>query len=155
MTEKSLHASRTIHAPAGEIFALLATPDRHPDLDASDTVRGSRTHATVSGVGDVFVMDTHGQDMGDYTVDNHVVAFDPDREIAWAPATHGGDRGGQVWTYRLEPAGAATTVTHGYDWSAVTLERLLPYLPVVDADGLAATLDRLARLVETDAPPAT
>lgn len=59
-------------------------------------------------------------------------------------------RGGQVWTYRLEPCngGGSTTVTHEYDWSAVTLERLLPYLPVVDADGLAATLERLARLVE-------
>jgi hypothetical protein len=90
--------------------------------------------------------------MGDYLVDNHVVAFEPDREIAWAPATHGGDRGGQVWTYRLEPVdgGRGTRVTHVYDWSGVTLERLLPHLPVVDAEGLAASPERLVEFVEPD-----
>ena len=146
---KCLEATRLVHAPAETIFDLLATPDRHPDLDASRTVRGSRTPGRLAAVGDVFVMDMHGRDMGDYRVDNHVVALEPDREIAWAPATHGGDRGGQVWGYRLEPAGEGDTrVTHLYDWSQVTLEPLLPYLPVVDADGLAATLERLAGLVE-------
>ena len=145
---KRLEATRTVDAPAGTIFALLTTPDRHVDLDASGTVRGAQTHEPVGGVGDVFEMAMHGRDMGDYVVDNHVVAYETDREIAWAPATHGGDRGGQVWGYRLEPIdGGRTRVTHVYDWSAVTLERLLPYLPVVDADGLAATLARLATLV--------
>lgn len=63
----------------------------------------------------------------------------------------GGDRGGQVWTYHLEPCngGGSTRVTHVYDWSGV-LERLLPYLPVVDADGLASTLERLVEFVEPD-----
>lgn len=150
MTEKSLEASRIVEAPPDKIFALLTTPDRHPELDASGTVRGSRTHHPLAAVGDVFEMEMHGEDMGDYLVDNHVVAFEADREIAWAPASHGGDRGGQVWTYRLEPrdSGGSTLVTHVYDWSGVTLERLLPYLPVVDADGLAATLKRLAEAAE-------
>ena len=150
MTDKQLEASRIVEAPPDKIFALLSTPDRHPELDASGTVRGSRTHQPLAAVGDVFEMEMHGEDMGDYVVDNHVVAFEPDREIAWAPATHGGDRGGQVWTYRLEPrdSGGGTLVTHVYDWSGVTLERLLPYLPVVDADGLAATLKRLAEAAE-------
>ena len=146
MSER-LEATRLVDAPAARVFALLADPDRHPDLDASGTVRGARTHRPVTGVGDVFEMDMHGTDVGDYVVDNHVVAFEPDREIAWAPATHGGERGGQEWGYRLEPDGDATRVTHVYDWSRVTLERLRPYLPVVDADGLAATIGRLARLV--------
>ena len=150
MTEKRLEATRVVDIRPDQVFTLLTTPDRHPDLDASGTVRGSRTHQPVSAVGDVFVMDMHGEDMGDYAVENHVVAFEPDREIAWAPATPGGDRGGQVWSYRLEPCngGGSTRVTHVYDWSGVTMERLLPYLPVVDADGLAATLERLAHLSE-------
>jgi uncharacterized protein YndB with AHSA1/START domain len=152
MGERRLQAVRVVDATPDRVFALLATPDRHPDLDASGTVRGSRTHRPISGVGDVFVMEMHGADMGDYLTDNHVVAFEPNREIAWAPATHGGDRGGQVWTYRLEPANGrwGTRVTHVYDWSGVTLERLLPYLPVVDAAGLAATLERLVEFVEPD-----
>jgi uncharacterized protein YndB with AHSA1/START domain len=150
VSEKTLDATRVVHARPDDVFTLLATPDRHVDLDASGTVRSSRTHRPLSGVGDVFEMDMHGADMGDYVVDNHVVAFETDHEIAWAPATHGGERGGQVWTFRLEPCegGGSTRVTHVYDWSGVTLERLLPYLPVVDADGLAATLERLAALAE-------
>lgn len=151
MDEERLEASRVVDAPPERIFGLLATPARHVDLDASGTVRGSRTPGPLTGVGDVFVMDMHGTDMGDYAVDNHVVAFEPDREIAWAPATHGGERGGQVWGYRLAAnPGGGTSVTHVYDWSGVTMERLLPYLPVVDADGLAATLERLGELVERD-----
>ena len=150
MSEKCLDATRVVHARPDDVFTLLTTPDRHVDLDASGTVRGSRTHRPLTGVGDVFEMDMHGADMGDYVVDNHVVAFETDQEIAWAPATHGGERGGQVWGFRLEPCngGGSTRVTHVYDWSGVTLERLLPYLPVVDADGLAATLGRLAALAE-------
>lgn len=145
----SLEATRVIDARADDVFTLLAHPDRHVDLDASGTVRSSRTRQPLSGVGDVFEMDMHGADMGDYVVDNHVVTFERDREITWAPATHGGERGGQLWGYRLEPVdgGGRTRVTHVYDWSGVTLERLLPYLPVVDADGLAATLERLAAAV--------
>jgi len=112
VTDKQLEASRIVEAPPDKIFALLTTPDRHPELDASGAVRGSRTHHPLSAVGDVFEMEMHGEDMGDYVVDNHVVTFEPDREIAWAPATHGGDRGGQVWTYRLEPrdSGGGTLV---------------------------------------------
>jgi uncharacterized protein YndB with AHSA1/START domain len=148
--EKRLEASRVVDSPPDRVFALLATPDRHPELDASGTVRGSRTHRPVGAVGDVFVIDMHGEDMGDYAVENHVVTFDPDREIAWAPATPGGDRGGQIWGYRLEPRdGGSTRVTHVYDWSGVTMERLLPYLPVVDADGLAATLANLDAALAT------
>jgi uncharacterized protein YndB with AHSA1/START domain len=152
MDQKRLEATRVVSASPGKVFALLTTPERHVDLDASGTVRGSRTSGPLTGVGDVFVMAMRGKDMGDYTVDNHVVAFEPDREIAWAPATHDGDRGGQVWGYRLEPGpdDGTTRVTHVYDWSGVTLERLLPYLPVVDADGLAATLERLGELVQPD-----
>ena len=152
MTEKQLQATRVVDARPDRVFALLTTPDRHVDFDASGTVLGSRTHHPLRAVGDVFEMEMHGEDMGDYVVDNHVVAFEPNREIAWAPATHGGERGGQVWTYRLEPAngGWSTRVTHVYDWSGVTLERLVPYLPVVDAAGLAATLERLGEFVEPD-----
>ncbi|GAA1836408.1 SRPBCC family protein [Pseudonocardia alni subsp. carboxydivorans] len=148
MTEKSLSASRHVAAPPSAVFDLLATPARHPEIDASGTVIRSRTGGRLTGAGDVFVMEMHGRDMGDYLVDNHVVAFTEDRVVEWAPATHGGDRGGQRWAHHLEPEGDGTRVTHVYDWSEVTLERLLPYLPVVDADGLAATLDRLAAAVE-------
>ena len=142
--DKSITVSRFVDAPPERVFMLLADPDRHPDLDASGTVRASQTHLALTEVGDVFVMDMHGQDYGDYTVHNEVVVYDEDREISWAPMSTDGTPGGQTWTYHLEPDGDGTMVTHIYDWSRVTLERLLPYVPVTDAAGLAASLDLLA-----------
>ena len=35
----------TVHAPAADVFALVADPHRHPDIDGSGTVR----HAPVTG----------------------------------------------------------------------------------------------------------
>ena len=142
---RSITVSRSIDAPPERVFMFLSDPDRHPDIDASGSVRASQTHTAITELGDVFVMDMHGADMGDYETHNVVVEYDEDRVLSWAPAAADGTPGGQVWTYVLEPEGDdATLVTHTYDWSQVTLERLLPYLPVVDADGLAASLDLLA-----------
>lgn len=145
---KSITVSRVVDAPPERVFALLADPDRHPDLDASGMVRASRTHLAITELGDVFVMDMHGADRGDYTVANTVVVYEPDRALGWAPASIDGTPGGQTWTYRLEPEGDGTRVTHTYDWSQVTQQRLLPSLPVIDAAGLAASLDLLAEVLE-------
>ena len=48
--------SRRISAPARDIFALLADPARHPDLDGSGMLRAAVSRAIVAAVGDVFVM---------------------------------------------------------------------------------------------------
>ena len=148
MTDKQLEASRIVEAPPDKIFALLITPDRHPELDASGTVRGSRTHHPLSAVGDVFEMEMHGEDMGDYVVDNHVVTFEPDREIAWTiegtirpPLQH-------VYGYRLEPADGGTLVTSYCDWSNLR-EDYRPFLtfPIVPESALKGTLGILDRTV--------
>ena len=146
--EKSITVSRWVDAPPERVFMLLSDPDRHPDIDASGTVRSSRTHLAITEAGDVFAMEMHGEDMGDYVVHNTVVTYEEDRVLAWAPASADGTPGGQTWTYVLDPEGDGTRVTHTYDWSQVTMERLLPYLPVVDATGLAASLDLLAAALE-------
>ena len=145
---KARTADRHVDATPEEIFALLVDPATHVRLDASDSVHGSRTPGPLTAVGDVFVMDMHGRDIGDYQVHNRVVVLEPDRALGWAPASTDGTPGGQTWTYRLTTEGGGTRLSQTYDWSQVTLERLLPYLPVVDADGLAASLDRVAELVE-------
>jgi hypothetical protein len=48
--------SRRIGAPASDIFAILADPVRHLDLDGSEMLREAVTTARITGVGDVFVM---------------------------------------------------------------------------------------------------
>jgi uncharacterized protein YndB with AHSA1/START domain len=144
-TETSIQVSRTVDAPPERTFALIADPDRHPDLDATGMVRASRTHLAIEELGDVFTMDMHNELFGDYTMENHVIVYEPDAALGWAPAAPGEAPAGHTWLYRLKPEGDdATRVTLTYDWSGITDPEMLRYFPVVDADGLAASLDLLA-----------
>jgi uncharacterized protein YndB with AHSA1/START domain len=123
--------SRRIAAPAQDIFRILADPRRHVELDGSGMVRGSESDI-VSGVGDVFVMKMYYVVLGDYEMNNHVVEYEPDRRIGWAPAAGRGHpdessadaRWGHRWTYELVPDGPdATIVTESYDCSAVPADQ--------------------------------
>lgn len=138
-------ASRTIDAPVERVFAMLADPDRHPDFDGSGTVRGSRTHAVLEGVGEVFSMDMHRDDLGDYQSENLITSYQRDREIGWTPGPAGREPLGHTFTYRLEPDGPdRTVVTVTYDWSAVTDPRIRPLLPAVSREQLDRSLELLA-----------
>jgi len=120
--------SRRIAAPAHAIFAVLADPRRHVDLDGSRMLRGSVTSAAISGVGDVFVMKMYFPALGEYEMNNHVVEYELDRRIGWEPEAGRGhpdasaeaarSRWGHRWSYELQPDGPdATIVTEIYDCS--------------------------------------
>jgi hypothetical protein len=132
MTElsKSVEASRRIEAPAALIFGILANPQRHPDFDGSDMLRGAVTNSPISGIGDIFTMKMHRLGR-DYLMVNYVVEFEPDRRIVWEPApgdvpTAFGDPSkvgipaGYRWGYSLTPDGNdATVVTEVFDCGSV------------------------------------
>lgn len=141
---RRLTVSLIINAPIERVFAMLADPDRHPELDGSDMLRGSRTHEVLTGVGETFSMDMHHELLGDYQTDNVVTVYERDRAIGWAPAAAGQEPFGHTFSYRLEPDGDdRTIVAHTYDWSPVTAERVLELCPVVSAEQMTATLERL------------
>jgi uncharacterized protein YndB with AHSA1/START domain len=153
--EKQLRVERTVDAPPERVFALLADPDRHTELDGAGMLRGSDS-GPVNAVGDVFFMNMHQDALGDYQMRNEIVAFEPDRRIAWAPTIHppGGlkhaigdlDPSGHNYIWELQPTGdGRTQVTHIYDWTAVTDPNALALYPVVSAEQLTGTLDRLAQ----------
>src|SRR5881392_3934770 len=78
---------RFIKAPAADIFAVVADPARHHEIDGSGTVQGVKAEATVSStpltLGSTFSMKMK---MGfPYTMVNTIVEFEPDRLIAWQP----------------------------------------------------------------------
>jgi hypothetical protein len=119
--------SRRIDAPASEIFAILADPKRHPDLDGSGMVRGAVSDTVVTGVGDVFVMKMYYAEHGDYEMKNHVVEYERDRRIGWEPEAGRGHpdessdeaRWGHRWIFDLLADGPdATIVTEIYDCSS-------------------------------------
>jgi uncharacterized protein YndB with AHSA1/START domain len=158
---KPVEVSRRIAAPAALIFEVLANPQRHPDFDGSDMLRGADVNRTISGVGDTFIMKMHRLGR-DYAMVNHVVEFEPDRRICWEPApgdvaTAGGEPSrvgvpvGYRWGYILDPDGEdATVVTEVFDYG--------PSPEILREDGrwingtttvresMAATLERLDKI---------
>lgn len=146
---RMIQVSRVVAAPASRVFAFLANVDNHPLLDTSGMVRGSADHVTVSGVGSVFVMNMHNDFKDDHQVENHVVVYEPDRALGWAPAEPGHEPAGHTYVWRLEPDGVhRTVVSQTYDWSAFTHLDMLAHMPVVNRAQLQRSLDQLADAVE-------
>ena len=148
--------SRRICAPAQDIFRVLASPVRHPEFDGSGSLRGAGSAATISAVGDVFVMKMYFPHLGDYEMNNHVVEYEQDRRIGWEPEAGRGHpdaapestRWGHRWTYQLTPDGPdATVVTEIYDCSrAPEEERAEMDNGNIWAEAMAETLERLDAL---------
>lgn len=150
MSDTSISASRTIDASPADLFAVLADPGRHADLDGSGFIRSDESNDQLTGVGQVFTMNMEGEHMGGaYQTENHVVTFEQDRRLAWKTAPKGVEPPGWVWDWQLSPAGNGTDVTVTYDWSGVTDPGLLEKVPfpLVPVSGLEASLDKLAAAV--------
>jgi uncharacterized protein YndB with AHSA1/START domain len=157
MSAPSIQATRTVDASPAQLFAVLARPARHTDIDGADMLRGLvGADDPLTGVGDSFVMNMHNRILGDYQMRNTVVAFEPDRILGWAPQLHPEDgytdkigdmkAGGHTYTWVLEPAGDGhTTVTQTYDWSGVTDDRFRSLFPMLSEDVLGDSIERAAR----------
>ncbi|WP_177231477.1 SRPBCC family protein [Amycolatopsis saalfeldensis] len=138
--------TRIVDAPAVAVFAYLADPANHRDLDTSGMIRGAAEPRPITAAGQVFVMNMRNPIKGDHQVENHVIAFEPGRVLGWAPAEPGRPPAGHTYTWTLLPAGEhRTAVTQTHDWSAFTHADMLAHLPVVNEDQLQASLDKLAR----------
>ncbi|MDF2976858.1 MAG: hypothetical protein K0S40_1586 [Actinomycetospora sp.] len=145
MSDTQISVSDTVDAPVERVFALLADPDRHPDLDGSGTVRASHTHLAITEVGDVFVMEMEHPERGRYTVENHVVRYEPDQALAWAPAKPGAQPSGHVWSWEFTPTDDDhTVVSHTHDWSAVTHEPVLARVREVGEEEMRRSIGLLA-----------
>lgn len=134
------------------IFAILADPSAHFEIDGTQSVQGPT--ATRSGhklaMGDSFGMNMRIR--LPYTVRNTVVEYDEDRLIGWQHfAKH-------TWRYELdefEPG--RTRVTESWDWSGSPYARLMEFVgfPSRNRKGIAASLPKLKTLAEKRAAEAT
>lgn len=112
--------ARRIDAPATAIFAVLKDPTRHHEFDGSTMVRDSDA-PLIEAVGDRFIMRMHNEEFGDYEMRSEVIAYVPDREIAWAPSRHDvvEESWNHRWCWRLTPDGNATDVVAYFDCTRV------------------------------------
>ena len=153
VTSERIEVGRTIPASAGDIFAVLANPDGHVQIDASGMLMSAEGEPATK-VGDTFLvhMDREALNdvpLGQYSVSIRIVTFEKDREIAWTIEHPLIDPSiGHVYGYTLEPVESGTLVTSYYDWSNVhEAHKGRIKFPVVPETSLRATLGILTRTV--------
>jgi uncharacterized protein YndB with AHSA1/START domain len=109
---------RVIPAPPDSIFALLADPRRHRDIDGSGSVREAKGTPQRVKLGDKFGMQMKAGIP--YSMVSTVIEFEDDRRIAWQsrpPGVFGKISGGRIWRYELEPVDGGTRVRETWDIS--------------------------------------
>lgn len=144
----SIVVRSAVDAPAGDLFAVLADPRRHVEIDGSGMLRPGVDSHKITGAGQVFTMEMHYAALGDYRTENHVVDFVAGRSIAWMTAREGQVPAGVRWSWELEPLGDhRTAVVHTYDWSQVTDPAVLARVsfPRVSGEAMQDTVQRLVQ----------
>jgi uncharacterized protein YndB with AHSA1/START domain len=141
---------RVIGAPPEVIFAFLADPRKHREIDGSGTVRDAKGETQELELGSRFGM---SMKMGlPYSMVSTVIEYEKDRRIAWqtnGPTWFGKYVGGRIWRYELEPVDGGTRVRESWDIrheSAATRPIVRKGAAKVRKD-MAATLERIDGLV--------
>jgi uncharacterized protein YndB with AHSA1/START domain len=153
MDGNTLSVERVIKAPPGEIFALLADAGKHASFDGSDSVNHSSQTSVPLSMGTRFGMAMRGRKETlflPYRTTNTVIEYEPDHRIAWQTFGLGGLVGGRIWRYELSPADGGTLVRETWDVSQDKQKPLITRgsAPKLTADGMRATLERIAGLLE-------
>ncbi len=129
-----------VNASAAEIFALVADPRRHGELDGSGTVRD-----TVDGPAKLSAGATFSVKMKQfgvpYKIASRVVDYAEGSVIAWRHPL------GHTWIWQLtELSPGRTQVTETFDYTSAKAPKLLEIfgMPNKNAQGITKTLDALA-----------
>ncbi|MGN6335605.1 SRPBCC family protein [Mycobacterium sp.] len=144
--DRVVSATRVMSANAARIFELIADPSRQPSWDGNNNLASAAAGQRVHRVGDIFKTTlTNGA-----VRENHVTEFVEGSKIAWRPAEPGKQPPGHLWRWELSPVNAElTTVTHTYDWTALTDATRLERARATTADMLRESMDRLAMLAQS------
>ncbi|MFA5884755.1 MAG: SRPBCC family protein [Acidimicrobiia bacterium] len=144
---------RVIPAPPEAIFALLADPSRHHEIDGSGTVRDAKDSPDRLTLGAKFGMAMH-QGFG-YSMENTVVEFEEGRRIAWQTRMPkpivSKLVGGRIWRYELEPVDGGTRVRESWDISQESIKILVAPMRGKTRKSMEATLARIEEVATRDA----
>ena len=145
---RTLSVERVIPAPPEKIFALLADPRRHLEIDGSGTLRGAIDGPAPLGLGDQFGMNM--KIGGPYQMTNTVVELEQNRRIAWQPRPRIAAAalliGGRIFRYELEPVAGGTRVRETWDLSEERFP-LSAALRSATRRNMTRTLERLEKAV--------
>lgn len=132
-----------VNAPAAELFAIVADPRRHHEIDGSGTVRNNISAPEKLVPGARF--STRMRMMGvPYWIVSTVTALRPDALVEWRHPV------GHLWRWEfeeLEPGRTLVTETFDYRDAGVLKEKLRYYQRMgfakANAKGIEASLARL------------
>jgi hypothetical protein len=118
---KTVTRRAVVNVPAPELFAMLADPHRHQELDGSGSVKAAVKGPHQVKLGDRFTVAMKMWGLP-YKLTSQVSAFEQDRLIEWQhPAKH-------LWRWELKPlTSTSTEVTETWDarpskaWPAYTV----------------------------------
>lgn len=136
---RAVARSARVRADAHDLFATLANPHRHHEVDGSGTVRPEVVGPRELRLGDRFRVSMKMLGVP-YAITSTVTALEPDRLVEWAHP------GGHRWRWEFEPAGDGTTlVTEVFDYSGTRLPALIEAIkaPRRNAEAITQSLHRL------------
>jgi uncharacterized protein YndB with AHSA1/START domain len=154
MDGNTVSVERVIKASPDKVFALLADAGKHASFDGSDSLNHAAQESEPLSKGSKFGMAMRGRKETlfiPYRTTNTVIEYEPDRRIAWQTTSMGGLIGGRIWRYELSPADeGGTLVRETWDVSQDKQKRMITSgsMPRLTKDGMRATLERIAGLVE-------
>jgi uncharacterized protein YndB with AHSA1/START domain len=131
-----------VHAPAADVFALLADPHRHPELDGSGTLRQvpvTGPDRLSEGAKFSVGMKQYGVP---YKITSKVTAFEDGRLIEWQHPL------GHKWRWELTEVEPGTTeVTETFDYTTAKGGKALELFKQPDKTGvgITRTLEALAQ----------
>jgi uncharacterized protein YndB with AHSA1/START domain len=157
MDGNTVSVERVIKASPDKIFALLADAGKHAGFDGSDSLHHATEESVPLSEGSKFGMAMRGRKETlfiPYRTTNTVIEYEPNRRIAWQTRSLGGLVGGRIWRYELSPGPADpdnTLVRETWDVSQDKQKRMITSgsMPKLTEDGMHATLERIAGLVES------
>ncbi|MCQ3810211.1 MAG: SRPBCC family protein [Acidimicrobiia bacterium] len=140
MSKRLFTASRVVPAAPEEIFALLADPARHVEIDGSGTVHRLITGQGSMQLGSEFTMAMKAYGFP-YRMTSKVVEYEENRLIAWCNLVK------NRWRYELEPVEGGTRVTESADYRSIRFPHLTMWLirDELIEDSIATTLDNLVK----------
>ena len=112
MGDTVVSVERVIDAPAAAIFAIVADPSRHPEIDGSGSVKGLKGDAPRQlALGSTFGM---SMKLGlPYSMSNTVIEFDQDKQRFMLKAGPVGKQTADAMTKTLERLAELTESSSG------------------------------------------
>ena len=144
---------RVIPAAADRIFALIADPRRHREIDGSGTVRDVRKLPDKVELGSKFGM---SMKVGvPYSMESTVIEYEEGRRLAWQTRPPGRIpgklAGGRIWRYELEPVEGGTRVRESWDISQEVVKAIVRPARRRTIVAMNATLERIEAILAAEA----